>query len=171
MTIKKPQLGFSIIELMVVLSIISILTGIVLPKLKKLKINTARVEVTQNFNMIYGLQQTYYSENGRYGGFQEYGFYEQDHQNISYCERTGGNALGFRVSDPCKLRYRYGSTTDSDLVNNYYGGFSHSFGQTPHLFTATATAFKNQKQTGGRGFGISDFSCMVPGSTIMTLSL
>ena len=56
--------AFSLVELMVVLSIISIITGLAIPKFKFSKLNAHRVEAKLNTNHFSQVAEVYESENG-----------------------------------------------------------------------------------------------------------
>lgn len=111
--------GFSLIELMVVISIIAALASLGVPSFIKFRIKAARVEMKHNMNAIHTLAHSYRAETGV--------FYEGNTINISegllatrftygmyYSSVFGptafcstGNDLGFATSNCNKLRYRY----------------------------------------------------------------
>ncbi|OIP73429.1 MAG: hypothetical protein AUK43_00050 [Oscillatoriales cyanobacterium CG2_30_40_61] len=64
--IKKQHQGFTLVELLFVIIILGILSGIALPMIIK-QINKAKsTEAGQNLSICHRLQQAYYAENGTF---------------------------------------------------------------------------------------------------------
>ena len=126
MRVKSNISGFSLVELMVVLSIISIVSGLALPKYTQLKIRAARVESQTMLNHIHTLQVAYHSEESRYGNLAAVGILNEIcSSNLPGIRR---NEIGFKVEEPCKLTYVYyaeagidffNDTKSNDIVANY----------------------------------------------------
>ena len=106
MTYKNKKYGFSLVELIVVLSILSILTGMIFPRYIKLKIDVARLEMTTMLKHIHMLQTSYKDENGIYFSSRIVGFTHGAPGTSGSCSQSK-NALGFLPTEPCKLRYLY----------------------------------------------------------------
>ncbi len=98
--IRKSNLGFSLVELMVVVSIITLLGSITFPSYVKFMIRAARVEMTTNLRHIATLAHAYHAENSQFPGIILYGV----SNGTTNC---GPNALGFSVGDCMSLRYEY----------------------------------------------------------------
>ena len=140
----KSNNAFSLVELMVVLSIISIVVGLAYPRYLNFKIRAARTEAFTNLNYIYTLKQSYFSENGSYGNLEGYGYRSNSTVGESCFDDKSGtrNEIGFSVTQPCQLRYSYSGI-------NSVGG------------TAKASEEKYPGPTlkVGRGFGINSANC------------
>ena len=72
---KTMQQGFTLIELMIVVSIIGVIASVSMPSLQKYVWKARRNEAFLNLNGIYKSQMTYMIENGYYGAtFDDIGF-------------------------------------------------------------------------------------------------
>ena len=112
--------AFSLVELMVVLSIIGLLVSLALPRYNGMKIRAARLEAKQNLNAIYTLQVAFHAENDRYGDLDLIGLREFNGNNFGQCDTRSpslNNEIGFHVPDACKLRYMYSSEGGRDEYN------------------------------------------------------
>ena len=100
--------GFSLIELMVAITVIGILVALAMPRYRLYIATSRQAEAHANLGLIASLQQTYQlKHNGKY------------YDNSSFQMGLGGggtcsdtvsskqNNLGFRVSDCERLRYTY----------------------------------------------------------------
>ena len=68
-------MGFTLIEMMVVIAIIGVISSIALPSLQKYVYRAERNEAYLNLNGIFKAQKAYQAENGHYGEtFDEIGF-------------------------------------------------------------------------------------------------
>lgn len=144
---NKFILGFSLVELMVVLSIISIIVGIAFPKYLGIKIRAARVEARQNLNFLYTLHQSYIAENESNVPAFTCGVSSAG----TNCPSPGspGNEIGFSVTNVSKLRYYY----ELSNVDGYDFG-----GPNSPSFIASSAAWSTPNFTGG-GIGISPYRC------------
>ena len=101
--------GFSLIELMLIISIISLLIIISLPSYTGLKIKAARTEALLNLKTIRSLAESHHADNSEYPLSFAYGSTGKSwgprHMNSDLC--TTSNALGFTTSNCSKLRYYY----------------------------------------------------------------
>lgn len=99
MKIKKNNLGFSLIELMIVISIIGVLAALGMPKFKTFQAKARQSEVKTSLNQIYVLQESFHAENDRY----------TIHSNVTgngagTCTETN---IGFKLTNCTKVRYNY----------------------------------------------------------------
>ena len=175
---SKNLRGFSLIELMVVISIISLLTITSIPSFNRFKIKAARVEAKQNINALYTLVQSFHAEHSAYAPpatwyplgdyYGEYFFHSlsPDWGSVgnATCSESDSypNIYGFRVSDCRKLRYNYHvDATTGD------GGTDFSL---KSYFTITALAFYYVKDDHKlvTGQGPPTRSCKIP---LPTMSL
>lgn len=60
------KVGFSLIELMIVVAIIALLSMIAVPNFSKFVAKTKRTEAYMNLNSIYAAQKAYWAEHGKY---------------------------------------------------------------------------------------------------------
>jgi prepilin-type N-terminal cleavage/methylation domain-containing protein len=69
---KTPKIsGFSLIELLLVVTIIGILAAIAIPSLAKSKSAAQKAAAINNLRVIHSCQTTFYSTNGRYARLTE----------------------------------------------------------------------------------------------------
>jgi Tfp pilus assembly protein PilE len=102
---------------MIVVAILDILTAIAIPKFTAFKVKAGRAESSMNLKYIYQLQGVFFLENKRYGSL-----YRTGNSNRSYGCRVpvayrSENEIGFKVDDPCKLKYTYFVTLGQDYFN------------------------------------------------------
>ena len=120
--------GFSLIELMVAISIVAVLVTLALPRYRVFQAKSRQAEAKVNLGFIADLQQTYKAEFEKYyhnttkfkvGGGGDGG----------HCNAVGGehNELGFRVTDCSELRYTYSSRTGG-------GGRAYNDGRTKAIY-------------------------------------
>ena len=113
--IKANAGGFSLVELMVVVAIISILSAIAIPKFRTFQAKARQAESKMNLQNIYSLEASYQAENDTYvnmtspctgsapsGTTNELGFYLTDCGKARYTYSVGGannvNFLGDAIS-------------------------------------------------------------------------
>ncbi len=72
--IGKGQKGFSLVELMIVVSIIGILAALAVPKFQSFQAKARSAEVKNNLSHGYTLQMSYHGDNDTYGTLQQIGF-------------------------------------------------------------------------------------------------
>lgn len=72
---NRSNTGFTLIELMIVVSIIGVIGSIAIPSLQKYVYRAQRNEAYVNLNGIFKAQKTFQAENGSYGtSFDDIGF-------------------------------------------------------------------------------------------------
>jgi len=99
--------GFTLIEMMVVVSIIGVISSIAIPGLQKYVYRAQRNEAYINLNGIFTAQKTYQADNGKYGEtFADIGF----------------EILGGEMIDPNTIQSKYYTYTletfDVDGIDN-----------------------------------------------------
>jgi prepilin-type N-terminal cleavage/methylation domain-containing protein len=72
--IGRGQKGFSLVELMIVVSIIGILAALAVPKFQSFQAKARAAEVKNNLSHGYTLQMSYHGDNDTYGTLQQIGF-------------------------------------------------------------------------------------------------
>jgi type IV pilus assembly protein PilA len=70
----RKQEGFTLIELMIVVAIIGILAAIAIPNFLRYQAKSRQSEAKTNLGAIFVAQTAYFSENNRYGSFNEVGY-------------------------------------------------------------------------------------------------
>jgi type IV pilus assembly protein PilA len=115
--VANKAAGFSLVELMIVVSIIGILAALAVPRFTKFQAKARQSEARTNLSMVYTLQMSNHSENDTYVAFSRT-------VTSTACNET---ALGFQV-DPCGSKIRYNYSTS---------------GISATEFTATATSRAN----------------------------
>ncbi len=97
--------GFSLVELMVVISIMSLLSALALPKVANLKIRAAQAEKQVNLNFLYTALKSHRAENENLvvGYSIQHGTYKLG-GDANFC---GTNSIGFFITECEKLRYFY----------------------------------------------------------------
>ena len=63
---NKGDLGFTLVELLIVIAIIGIIAGIGIPMFLGQRTKALKSEATTNLQVLYTLQEQYYAEYGRY---------------------------------------------------------------------------------------------------------
>lgn len=127
----KPN-GFSLIELMVVISIVTLVAAYSIPSILIFRIRAAQVEAKQNLNSIFTLVESYQADSGFYPNTGGYGYMEFGGVPSNDCEpdvfvNDLVNTIGFRTSTDCeKLRFYY-SYAPSQLI---FGPLTPAFGVT-----------------------------------------
>jgi type IV pilus assembly protein PilE len=76
---RKNIRGFSLIELMIVVSIIAILTTIAVPSYRQHVIRSQRTDATSALLRIAAAQEKYYIQNNRYGTYAQLGSPTTEH--------------------------------------------------------------------------------------------
>ena len=126
---KQNFSGFSLIELMVVISIFTLVVGLSLPAYVRIQIKSTRAEIYSVFRSIHALAHSYHAENDQYPNGFNVGSYWSDGYGItgepfmSSCATLNPydlqtNVLGFSVSNCEKLRYFYSFTPTGGAGNS-----------------------------------------------------
>ena len=99
----QKEKGFSLVELMVVVAVISILASIAVPRFRIYQAKARRTEAATNLNQIYTLEQSYYGDNDNYLGLGATG-------DTTTCNDPSSLAIGFIINPCVKARYKYSTT-------------------------------------------------------------
>ncbi len=145
--------AFSLVELMVVLSIISIVVGLAFPKYQTFKLRAGIMEAPTNLRFISTLQESYNSENGEYGLLNWYG-----DLNGSCRQPTRGSAtnqIGFSNSTGCNSKYAYYTRSNRDYFNSTW-----TAAQSDNHYSALADSIDWSTLTRGSSLGVSRQYCI-----------
>ena len=112
----KKQLGFTLIELMVVVVILGILATLAVPRYNRFVAKSRQSEAKTNLGHIAMLQDAFRVEYERYEELNPIG-------DLTSCPGDSKNELGFRPSDCTKLRYKYEVNGVSSTV---FAGTAHA---------------------------------------------
>jgi prepilin-type N-terminal cleavage/methylation domain-containing protein len=107
----RNQEGFTLIELMIVVAIISILATLALPRFQVFQAKALRSEATYNLGVVATYQEAHKIENAEYAVVPEMGITAYDGSNADSCNTT--NDIGFVLSNCAKVKYDYGTVTGS----------------------------------------------------------
>ncbi len=118
---KLSMKGFSLVELMVVVAIISVLAALAIPRFKTFQAKARQAEAKSNLSHIYTLEESYRGENDTY----------VDLAAANYCGLTTGNLLGFVIPGGCN---------PASATSKVRYGYAVGPGSTTTAFTATATS-------------------------------
>ena len=126
------RIGFSLVELMAVVTVIGILVALALPRFRTFIARSRQAEAINNLGIIHKLQKSY---NLRYSGFGADGVYHGGlKMGLGGIGGTCGsglagtrNTLGFRVEDCDKLRYTYSTI----FTTGGYGGGGQADNNNP----------------------------------------
>ena len=115
----KNPLGFSLLELMVVVAILGVLATVAVPRFNIFRARSRQAEAKSNLGMIFTLQESFSIEHERYydgnagswGGTDMSSAAERDGYfaaGVSKCAETdANNKIGFRLANCEKARYGY----------------------------------------------------------------
>ncbi len=104
MEISTTKNGFSLVELMVVVSIVSLLTALSLPRIAIFQIKAAQTEWFINARTMATLAHSYHSENAIYPLGFTYGYQTVLTPHGHVC---AANELGFATTSCTTMRYHY----------------------------------------------------------------
>ena len=115
--------GFSLVELMVVVAIITILAGLAIPKFRNFQAKARQAEAKTNLSHIFTLQESFYADANAYfpigdkGTGTKLAISATAFDNPAAC-RTA-NSLGFYISDCTRVRYLYEVENAGDNLNEF----------------------------------------------------
>ena len=102
----RDQLGFSLVELMVVVAIIGVLSALAVPRFRTFQAKARQAEAKSNLAFLYTLQHSYFGDNDKFAPMEATG--------QGSCPE---NELGF-VLKPCRsARYVYSSGSSDTAVD------------------------------------------------------
>ena len=122
---EKKDSGFSLVELMVAVGIITVLASLAVPKFQVFLAKSRQAEAKTNLYHMYTLQQAHHAEDSRYVEVPAFGKAigsDDVDATMNVCEPASGQALGFRL-EGCvrgKIRYTYQSTS-MNLTSDFTG--------------------------------------------------
>ena len=86
---KRHSRGFTLIELMIVVAIIGILAAIAIPNFLRFQARSRQAEARVNLGGVYVAQMAYFSAKGRFGTFNQIGFYSSEWAARNYTYEDG----------------------------------------------------------------------------------
>ena len=96
--------GFSLVEMIVVMTIIIVLAGIVIPRYGFLKDSAKITEVKSGLSKFYRNQQTFYIENGYYGLSDEIGFqFDSKYYILGFYNDFKGANISTGMGNQCAI--------------------------------------------------------------------
>jgi type IV pilus assembly protein PilA len=110
----KAQRGFSLVELMVVVAIISILSAIAIPKFKTFQAKARQAEAKSNLANIFTLELAYQAEADTFVALT----------SAQACGTSSPNPLGFYLTNCTTARYTYtvGGVTTAAFLGDAISG-------------------------------------------------
>lgn len=139
----RDKQGFTLIELMIVVSIIGILAAISIPNFLSYQIRARQAEARTNLGGIYVSETAYEADAGRYGGFNEVAFQLRGSNRYTYRGPAAGGAGCGAVNGvdlfPQSFPVSGAVTAENQVVVCTATLSNTGTGQAP-TFTATATA-------------------------------
>jgi type IV pilus assembly protein PilE len=90
--IRKKQLGFTLIELMIVVVIISIIMAYIIPNYREYVLKSRRTEANNSLIAMAAIQERFYANNNRYGTAAEV------NMATLYPAPTDANGLFYTIS-------------------------------------------------------------------------
>jgi len=124
---SRKFMGFTLIELMIVVAIIAFLSVIAVPNFFKFLAKAKRSEAYMNLGSIYTAQKGYWAEHGEYSA------------NLSGPSSVGWKPQGYSGGGKQeRFYYTYGFGSGSEGVNHFTGKK-----ETPHTYLSMTKADKN----------------------------
>lgn len=141
----RTSFGFTLVELLIVLAIISVLVIIGIPAYTGQQKRAARTEAYTNLENLRLLEEQYFADHGEYVPPKGASGADQPGNIAIIQDNTNGDGLpGFRPGDPAILQYSYEIRQNASITSQ-----ANSSTATP-CFLVIATG-----NTGGRGAGDS----------------
>jgi prepilin-type N-terminal cleavage/methylation domain-containing protein len=107
----KHMQGFTLIELMIVVAIISILATLALPRFQTFQAKAKRTEAVTNLRVVLTLAETHHVFSGEYAGFSNpVGNPAGNHVSITAGIDCSDDILGFSLANCEKANYLYESS-------------------------------------------------------------
>ena len=113
--------GFSLLELMMTISIVTLIGTMGTAKFKSYSARAKQAEAKVNLSTLYTLQETFHAENQYYASMQYYG---RTGTSTGFVCPT--NAIGFAPTPCNSLRYSYYAETDVVSQHYWFQGFARS---------------------------------------------
>jgi len=136
---KMNQKGFTLIELMIVVAIISILATLALPRFQVFQAKALRSEATYNLGVVATYQEAYRIENRGYSILPAMGADFTSTAPVTDCNGPA-NQIGFVLTNCEKVKYRYGTVgaDANDAANQTFDAEAQSIQILSGLAAATA---------------------------------
>lgn len=131
---RWQQAGFTLIELMVIVTVLSVLALLATPNYLKYRAKSYSAEVKTNLGGIFIAEWTYFGETSRFSGFNDIGFALAGTSN-RYTYRTRATAVSGGVVNPGAVEIFAPGIGSLTPEHTLYAAASSTTG-----FTATATS-------------------------------
>ena len=135
--LKTKLVGFSLLELMVVVAILGILATVAVPRFNIFRARSRQAEAKSNLGVIFTLQESFNIEHEKYfdgkkdswGGDDMLAVTRNNEKGVGYVKKTliagtcGKNKLGFRMANCAAARYAYmiGESSDTTFLAIAHG--------------------------------------------------
>lgn len=155
--------GFTLVELIVAISIIGILVNISLPAFTVFTVNSARSEMRINLSHGHTLISSYISESGNQPAVFSHGMSSFNFFSQFRCNSSRNDQVGFRLDDCESARYEY----------NFFPRRDYDTGDSQdHLFTFSARSAEfiqlgsGIRKKAGSGLNLNAETCQTPASIL-----
>ena len=146
MLFMKDQRGFTLIELLIVVAIVGILAAVAIPNFVAYQSRSRQAEAKTILGSAFVTELQYMADNGRYGSFQEIGYFIAGATN-RYTYRSppdGGNGACSGTQGTDLYASNAGTQATGGTITNQAGSFVQAaatlLGVGPAQFSITATA-------------------------------
>lgn len=102
-SLKSSNAGFSLVELMIAVSIVGIISAFGVPKFRQLQAKAKQAEVKQNLAFIHTLETSYFGDKNEYSPLETL----SSTSNASQTACNSNNSIGFAISDCKSAHYGY----------------------------------------------------------------